>query len=90
MAFADTLGGVCAHLNLPRGAGTATISSATSMVRAVHDGYVVGEARLLHAGRTTIVVQTELRDASDRLVAQVTQTRAVLAADRAPGDQRSR
>ena len=29
-------------------------------------------------GRTTIVVQTELRDADDKLVALVTQTQAVL------------
>jgi acyl-coenzyme A thioesterase PaaI-like protein len=32
MAFADTLAGVCAHLNLPTGAGTATISSSTNML----------------------------------------------------------
>ena len=80
MALADTLGGACAYLNLPTGAGTATVSSATNMLRAVRDGHVVGEARPLHVGRTIIVVQTELRDANDRLVAQVTQTQAVLSA----------
>jgi len=32
----------------------------------------------LHAGRTTIVVDTELRDAAGRLVARTTQTQAVL------------
>ncbi len=31
-----------------------------------------------HVGRTTIVVQTELRDVNDKLVALVTQTQAVL------------
>lgn len=31
-----------------------------------------------HAGRSVIVVQTTLRDADGRLVAQVTQTQAVL------------
>jgi uncharacterized protein (TIGR00369 family) len=82
MSLADTLGGVCAYLNLPTGAGTVTVSSATNMIRAVRDGQVVGEARPLHAGRTIIVVQTELRDARDRLVAQVTQTQAVLSSDR--------
>lgn len=78
MALADSLGGVCAYLNLPADAGTATISSATNMLRAVRDGEVTGEARPLHAGRTTIVVQTSLRDAGGRLVAQVTQSQAVL------------
>ena len=85
MAMADSLGGVCAYLNLPTGAGTATLSSATNMMRAVRDGRVVGEARPLHVGRTVIVVQTDLRDLSDRLVAQVTQTQAVLTADRSSG-----
>jgi acyl-coenzyme A thioesterase PaaI-like protein len=32
----------------------------------------------LHVGRSTIVVATELRDDSGRLVAQMTQTQAVL------------
>ena len=78
MGFADTLGAVCAFLNLPAGAGTATISSSTSMLRAVRDGEVTGTSRPLHAGRSVIAVQTELRDAQDRLVAQVTQAQAVL------------
>lgn len=80
MALADSLGGVCAFLNLPEGAGTATISSATNMLRAVRGGEVLGLARPLHVGRSVIVVQTELRDDEDRLVAQVTQSQAVLAA----------
>jgi uncharacterized protein (TIGR00369 family) len=78
MAFADTLGAVCAFLNLPPGAGTATISSSTNMLRAVRGGMVVGVARPLHTGRSVIVVQTELRDDAGRLVAQVTQAQAVL------------
>jgi acyl-coenzyme A thioesterase PaaI-like protein len=32
----------------------------------------------LHVGRRTIVVQTDVRDAAGRRVAQVTQTQAVL------------
>lgn len=78
MAFADSLGGLCAFLNLPEGASTATISSATNMLRAVREGEVRGVARPLHTGRSVIVVQTELRDDADRLVAQVTQSQAVL------------
>jgi 1,4-dihydroxy-2-naphthoyl-CoA hydrolase len=78
MAFADTLGAVCAFLNLPPGAGTATISSSTNMLRAVRDGEVRGTSRPLHAGRSVIAVQTELRDQQDRLVALITQAQAVL------------
>jgi 1,4-dihydroxy-2-naphthoyl-CoA hydrolase len=79
MALADTLGGVCAFLNLPAGAGTATISSSTSMLRAVRQGVVTGEARPLRVGRSVIAVQTSLLDSDQRLVAQVTQAQAVLA-----------
>jgi uncharacterized protein (TIGR00369 family) len=78
MTLADSLGAVCAFLNLPEGASTSTISSATNFFRGVRDGEVRGVARPLHAGRTTIVVQTELRDANDKLVALITQTQAVL------------
>jgi 1,4-dihydroxy-2-naphthoyl-CoA hydrolase len=78
MAFADTLGAACAFLNLPPGAGTATISSSTNMLRAVREGAVTGTSRPLHAGRSVIAVRTDLRDDGDRLVAQVTQAQAVL------------
>lgn len=78
MTFADSLGAVCAHLNLPPGCATATISSTTNMLRAVREGSVVGQARPLRTGRSVIVVETELRDDSGRLVAHVTQAQAVL------------
>ena len=78
MTLADSLGAVCAFFNLPPGASTSTISSSTNFFRAVRDGELRGTTRPLHAGRTTIVVQTELRDANDKLVALVTQTQAVL------------
>ena len=79
MALADTIGAVCAFLNLPPGASTATISSSTNMLRAVRAGEVTASARPLHAGRSVIAVQTELRDDAGRLVAQVSQAQAVLA-----------
>jgi 1,4-dihydroxy-2-naphthoyl-CoA hydrolase len=79
MAFADTLGGVCAFLNLPEGAtSTATVEAKTNVFRAVREGRVEGVTRPLHVGRTLIVVQTDLRDDDQRRVAQVTQTQAVL------------
>jgi uncharacterized protein (TIGR00369 family) len=79
MAFADTLGGVCAFLNLPDGAtSTATVESKTNFFRAVRDGHVDGLTVPLHVGRSFIVVQTNVYDAQQRHVAQVTQTQAVL------------
>ena len=79
MALADSLGGICAFLNLPPGALTATTSSATVFTRAVRSGEVTAVTRPLHVGRTVIVVQTDLTDDAGRRVAQVTQTQAVLA-----------
>jgi uncharacterized protein (TIGR00369 family) len=79
MAMADSLGGICAFLNLPPGAQTATTSSATVFTRAVRSGEVTAVTRPLHVGRSVIVVQTDLTDDAGRRVAQVTQTQAVLA-----------
>ena len=78
MGFADTLGGLCAFLNLPERATTATIESKTNFFRAVREGTVTGVTRPLHVGRSFIVVQTDLTDDEGRRVAQVTQTQAVL------------
>jgi uncharacterized protein (TIGR00369 family) len=78
MAYADTVGAVCAMLNLPEGAGTATIESKTNFFRPVADGVVRAVAQPLHVGRRFIVVQTDLRDGAGKRVAQVTQTQAVL------------
>ena len=78
MSLADNVGAVCAFLNLPPGAGTSTTSSSTVFLRGVRAGDVVATSRPLHVGRSTIVVLTELRDETGRLVAQVTQSQAVL------------
>lgn len=78
MTLADTLGGVCAFLNLPEGAGTSTIESKTNFMRAVRSGVAHATTRPLHVGRQTIVLQTEIRDDAGKLVALVTQTQAVL------------
>jgi 1,4-dihydroxy-2-naphthoyl-CoA hydrolase len=80
MSLADSVGAVCAFLNLPPGAGTATTSSMTNLFRGVRSGSVTATARPLHRGRTLIVVQTDLTDDTGRRVAQVTQSQAVLPA----------
>ena len=78
MAMADSVGAVCAFLNLPAGATTSTIESKTNFFRGVREGAVHSTSRPLHVGRTTIVVQTDLADDRGKRVAQVTQTQAVI------------
>jgi uncharacterized protein (TIGR00369 family) len=79
MAFADTLGALCAFLNLPEGTtGTTTVESKTNFFRALREGHVDGFTKPLHVGRTLIVAQTDLLGPDGRSVAQVTQTQAVL------------
>jgi 1,4-dihydroxy-2-naphthoyl-CoA hydrolase len=80
MAFADTVGALCAVANLPPGAAASTIESKTNFFRAVRGGFVTATSNPLHVGRSTIVVQTSLRDDRGKPVAQVTQTQAVLSA----------
>jgi 1,4-dihydroxy-2-naphthoyl-CoA hydrolase len=77
MSLADSCGGVCAFLNLPPGAvGTGTIESSTNFLRGVSEGAVTAHCRPLHAGRTTIVLETELIREDGKLAAKVTQTQA--------------
>ncbi len=78
MTLADTVGAVCAFLNLPPGASTSTLASATSLLRAVRGGTAHATAQPLHVGRSTVVVLTEVTDDDGRPVASVTQTQAVL------------
>ena len=78
MALADAAGGACAFLNLPEGAtGTSTIESKTNFLGAVKEGTVHASATPLHVGRSTIVIETELR-LGDKLVGKTTQTQTVL------------
>jgi uncharacterized protein (TIGR00369 family) len=66
------------NLNSPASTITSTIESKTNFFAAVRGGHVEGVTLPLHVGRRTIVVQTDVRDATGRRVAQVTQTQAVL------------
>jgi 1,4-dihydroxy-2-naphthoyl-CoA hydrolase len=80
MSLADCCGGYCAFLNLPdERHGTTTIESKTNLLRAVREGSVTATTRPLHVGGRVVVLETELRDDRDRLVAKTTQTQAVLA-----------
>jgi uncharacterized protein (TIGR00369 family) len=78
MALADSAAATLAFLNLPEGATTSTIEAKTNFLAAVRDGAVTARASLVHKGRTTIVVQTDVTDDAGRLVSRTLQTQAVL------------
>ena len=79
MSLADTTGAMCAFQNLPDDAsGTTTIESKTNFLRAVRDGYAEAVSRPLHAGRTVVVIETDVTDTAGRPVAKILQTQAVL------------
>jgi uncharacterized protein (TIGR00369 family) len=80
MSLADSVGAVCAYLNVPTGAGTSTLESKTNFFRAIRDGRLVATSRPLHVGRSFVVVQTDLTDDQGRPVGQTTQTQVVIAA----------
>lgn len=77
MSVADSVGAVCAYLNLPAGASTSTVESKTNFFRAVREGSVHATSRPLHVGRSFITVQTDLTDDRGKQVAQTTQTQAI-------------
>jgi 1,4-dihydroxy-2-naphthoyl-CoA hydrolase len=78
MTLADSVAAVCAFLNLPPDCATATTTSTTHLFRSVRDGTVTAVARPVHVGRSMIVVRAQLTDDKQRLVAETTQTQAVL------------
>lgn len=79
MTLADSLGAVAAFLHLPEGAGTATVSSNTVLMRGAKEGRVTGTSRVVNAGRRFITVQTDLTDEAGKPVSSTTQVQAVLA-----------
>jgi uncharacterized protein (TIGR00369 family) len=79
MSLADSVGAVCAYLNVPVGAGTSTVESKTNFFRALREGSLYAASRPLHVGRSFVVIQTDLSDDHGRPVGQTTQTQAVIA-----------
>ena len=78
MTLADSIGAVCAFLNLPPGASTSTAAATTSLVRGLRAGAAHAVARPAHVGRSFILVNVEITDDDGRLLAQTSQTQAVL------------
>ena len=78
MTLADSLGAIAAFLHLPAGAGTATVSSNTVMMRPGGKGRVSGVATIVNAGRRFITVRVDLSDESGKPISTTTQVQAVL------------
>jgi len=82
MALADTLGGCATSLNLREGAATTTIESKTNFLAPAMVGTTVrAECVAIHRGRRTMVWQTRVMSENARLLAIVTQTQMVIAAE---------
>lgn len=77
MSLADGGGAALAVLNLDPGASTTTVESKTNFFRPVVSGSVRATSTLVHRGRTTIVVQTDITNEAGAIVARTTQTQIV-------------
>lgn len=79
MAFADTVGGFTARINLGPGQFTTTLESKTNFLQAAAPGTtLIARAEVLHRGRTTMVVQISIADETGRRIAITTQTQMLL------------
>lgn len=77
MAMADGTGATLAFVNLTEGATTTTVESKTNFFRPVTEGTVTATATLVHKGRTTMVVQTDITNGEGALVSRTLQTQAI-------------
>jgi 1,4-dihydroxy-2-naphthoyl-CoA hydrolase len=80
--LAETLGSAAANLCLPPHQHAVGLDINANHIRAIRSGWVIGECRPIHRGRTTSVWQIEIRDEQQRLVCTSRITMAVL--DSAP------
>ena len=78
MTLADSLGAVAAFLHLPEGAGTATVTSTTSLLRGLREGRATGTSTVINAGKRFITIRTDVVDEQGRLLITTTQVQAVL------------
>jgi uncharacterized protein (TIGR00369 family) len=79
MAFADTMGAICAFLNMPPNSRTTTIESKTNLIRPGKLGETLtARCKLLNKGRTLMLLYTEVQDCQGKLLAVVMQTQIVI------------
>lgn len=77
MSVADGNGATLAFLNLPAGASTTTVESKTNFFRPVTSGSITVTSAMVHKGRTTMVVETDITNDRGALVSRTLQTQIV-------------
>jgi uncharacterized protein (TIGR00369 family) len=75
--LADTAGGFAAFLASPKGSRVVTIEMKINFLEAVEHGHIQADARVLRQGRTTSVVDCEVKDEDGRLVSKALMTFSV-------------
>ena len=77
-ALADHACGWAVHTLLEKGERCATLEMKINYIAAVHDEACVAEARVVHKGRTSLVVEAEIKTEAGQLVAKTLATFVVL------------
>ena len=77
MALADSNGATLAFLNLAAGETTTTVESKTNFFRPTTTGSVTATSTMVHKGRTTMAVQTDITDGRGALVCRTLQTQII-------------
>jgi uncharacterized protein (TIGR00369 family) len=86
MAFADTMGAICAFLNMPPNSRTTTIESKTNLIRPGKLGEILtARCKLLNKRRTLMLLYTEIQDSRRKLIAVVMQTQIVIRSSQTKG-----
>jgi 1,4-dihydroxy-2-naphthoyl-CoA hydrolase len=76
--LAETLGSCAATLCLPPGRHAVGLDINANHLRAAREGWVIGDCRPIHIGRSTHVWQIDIRDEADRAVCISRITMAIL------------
>lgn len=80
LALAETIGSVGSHIVLGPNSGKKSLGAGlnASHLRAVRDGFVIGEARPIHLGQTTHIWDIRILDDQERLVSIARLTNFIL------------
>ena len=81
--LADMAMGIAFFCSLEDGEAMTTIELKINFLRPVVQGRITAEARVVTKGKTTGLVECDVRDAQNRLVARASSTCFVLTAERA-------
>jgi uncharacterized protein (TIGR00369 family) len=81
--LADMAMGIAFFSSLADGEAMTTLELKINFLRPVVDGVITAEARIINRGKTTGLVECDVRDAQNRLLARASSTCFVLTGDKA-------